>query len=364
MDFDEKPVRPVAAERDARFQGKVDESDRARCRGGERAVTGMRTPWVDWSNYFGAADATSKSDNLLRNERGIAAALADLEYQRMELINFNVFDNKTFEQYAQSPDGPTLKTWTEMRLPPGHPSFQQVGGDGVQIWRGDLIRHRTLTGICNDMRNPAMGSSGQLFARNVEFETTFPELGLDQFAKNRHGNRLSLLQPDPQVISRKLFTRDQSKGAPAADQGHGASDSADADCPYKKAPFFNVLAAFWIQFMTHDWFSHLDEARQRPFTDHDEFGCASERREWRRAAADAGTGGPARLPQGRQDGGRAAGRHVQSWILQVRRRRCPGTRSAQAFRQDDTQHRDGMVGCVANLRLRRALAATGQARPC
>src|SRR5262249_9673333 len=26
-----------------------------------------------------------------------------------------------------------------------------------------------------------------------------------------------------------------------------------------KAPFFNVLAAFWIQFMTHDWFSHMEE---------------------------------------------------------------------------------------------------------
>ena len=38
----------------------------------------------------------------------------------------------------------------------------------------------------------------------------------------------------------------------------------DADCPYRKAPFFNVLAAFWIQFMTHDWFSHLDEGQQRP----------------------------------------------------------------------------------------------------
>ena len=26
----------------------------------------------------------------------------------------------------------------------------------------------------------------------------------------------------------------------------------------------NVMAAFWIQFMTHDWFSHMSEGRQRP----------------------------------------------------------------------------------------------------
>jgi hypothetical protein len=54
------------------------------------------------------------------------------------------------------------------------------------------------------------------------------------------------------VISRKLFMRAHS--APAAcDDGHGAPRfSTDANCDYKKAPFFNVLAAFWIQFMTHD----------------------------------------------------------------------------------------------------------------
>ncbi|MGO9516880.1 MAG: peroxidase family protein, partial [Candidatus Korobacteraceae bacterium] len=30
------------------------------------------------------------------------------------------------------------------------------------------------------------------------------------------------------------------------------------------APFFNVLAAFWIQFMTHDWFSHMEEGHNAP----------------------------------------------------------------------------------------------------
>ena len=39
--------------------------------------------------------------------------------------------------------------------------------------------------------------------------------------------------------------------------------SPDANCDYKKAPFFNVLAAFWIQFMTHDWFTHLENGHNR-----------------------------------------------------------------------------------------------------
>ena len=82
-----------------------------------------------------------------------------------------------------------------MRLPADHPEYGDVGGAGEQLCRGQLIRHRTLTGICNDIRNPLMGSTGQLFARNVEFSATFPELGRNQLAKNRHGDRLDCSSP-------------------------------------------------------------------------------------------------------------------------------------------------------------------------
>ena len=284
-------VRKIAPERTARFLGKVEESH-ARCRGDDAAVKFMRTPWVDWSNYWGAGDATSKSAThdagpqiLDRNTRGVNGALEDLEYQRMELIKFNLFDNKTYQQYATGRmvdgklvEGPELKTWKEMQLPPGHPAFKDlaVQPDGGQVCKGQLIRFRTLTGICNDIRNPAMGSTGQWFARNVQFESTFPDLRQNSLAMNRHGDRLSLLKPDPQVISRKLFTRDQT-GAADCNQGHGVAGSATADCPYKKAPFFNVLAAYWIQFMTHDWFSHLEDARNDQSRIMTSLGCATQR---------------------------------------------------------------------------------------
>src|SRR5438128_7637990 len=151
-----------------------------------------------------------------------------------------------------------------MRLPHDHPSYQDVGGAGTQLCRGDLIRFRTLTGICNDIRNPAMGSTNQRFARNVQFEATFPDQSEQQLARSRHGDRLCLLKPDPQVISRKLFTRAATADVSCND-GHGLPDYApEASCDYKKAPFFNVLAAFWIQFMTHDWFSHLREGHNGP----------------------------------------------------------------------------------------------------
>ena len=61
------------------------------------------------------------------------------------------------------------------------------------------------------------------------------------------------------MISRKLLARDQTQPAKCnAGLGVGGN-STDSHCDYQKAPFFNVLAAFWIQFMTHDWFGHLKD---------------------------------------------------------------------------------------------------------
>jgi hypothetical protein len=258
--------RKVASTRDLRFEGKVTEAN-ALCRGGQRALQFRNTPWVDWSNYWGAGDDSSIPKDFLSNklvaERGVAGALLDLEYQRMELIKFNLFDNNgTYPQFVLGHNGiggAALKVWPEMRLKPQHPEYKSVGGDGQQACKGDLTRWRTVDGVCNDVLNPAVGSSGQLFARNVEFETTFPESNQAVYTRNRHGNRLGLLEPDPQVISRRLMTRVQSDPE-ACRNGYGlAENSKAANCDYKKAPFFNVLAAYWIQFMTHDWFSHLEE---------------------------------------------------------------------------------------------------------
>ncbi len=268
-------IQTVAKTREQRFLGKVPDTT-ARCLGGKRAESLREGPWLDWPNYWAAGDATSLAPARLLsgakvigpNAHGINAALYELELQRIELIKFNLFDNnKTYEAYVTGRNGeagPVLNTWPEMRLPQSHPDFNSVGGGQAQVCRGELIRFRTLTGICNDIRNPLMGSTNQLFARNVEFDTTFPDLGLSEMTKNRHGDRLGLLKPDPQVISRKLFTRAQSQ-PDKCHEGYGLPGSAkEAECDYEKAPFFNVLAAFWIQFMTHDWFAHLEEGHNRP----------------------------------------------------------------------------------------------------
>ena len=256
----------VAGRREQRFLGKV-ERYAANCRGGEVAVAQQGTPWLDWSNYYATGGDGSKSGRDLADRIGVDGALLDLELQRLELITFNLLDNSgTYPAYAQGRDGvegPALTVWPEMRLPPDHARFADVGGDGVQVCRGDLVRHRTVTGICNDVKNPLMGSSGTLFSRNVAFDSASPRLGRTELVRNRHGDRLGLLRPDPQVISRRLFTRAQTAPDRCRD-GEGLPDaSADARCDYREAPFFNVLAAFWIQFMTHDWFTHLEEGHNR-----------------------------------------------------------------------------------------------------
>ena len=260
--------REVALHRADRFLGKVHE-DTARCRGGKAAAMGQTTPWVDWQSYWGTGGSESvvggiagKLGFLSPNRRGIYGALLDLEYQRVELLKFNLFDNSgTYEEYARRQNDPTAlaKIWPQFRLPEGHPFHTAVGGNGSQRCTGELVRFRTLTGVCNDILNPLMGSTGQPFARNVSFESTFPEWGLSELTKNRHSQRLGLLTPDPQVISRKLFARRQSSPEKCNDGRGPPNDLTRARCDYEKAPHINVLAAFWIQFMTHDWFSHLDE---------------------------------------------------------------------------------------------------------
>jgi hypothetical protein len=271
--------RSVAEEPKDRFLGKVQDFT-ARCRADAVADAHRATPWVDWSSYWGTGDAGTRSGfgflgRLSPRQRGVDGALLDLEYQRIELLKFNLFDNHTYPDYVRGRSavpGRSLKVWPAMRMPPEAPEYEAVGGPGAQLCSGELIRYRTLTGICNDIRNPLMGSANTLFARNVQFEETFPHLSQDEIVRNRHGGRIGLHSPDPQVISRELFTRQQAEPA-RCNEGQGGVP--DAACDYIKAPFFNVLAAFWIQFMTHDWFSHMDEGQSAQPTV--AMGCATRR---------------------------------------------------------------------------------------
>lgn len=288
--------RDIATDPAERFLGKVLE-DTARCRGGDTAVSMQPFPWVDWQNYWAMGNANSKSYGLnvlfLRhmfpNGRGIGGALLDFEHQRMEMIKFNLFDNSgTYEKYVtvlRDPAGVFSDPWPQMRLQSKDAQeFTRLQAEGLitdpivgsQQCTGKSIRFRDRNGYCNDIFNPLMGSTNQPFARNVQFDAvTFPDLEEPKKikeTKNRHGQRLALLEPNPQVISRKLFSRDQAKSM-NCNEGRGATQEPSL-CHYEKADWFNVLAAFWIQFMTHDWFSHLDEGQNS--TTMMSMGCTKE----------------------------------------------------------------------------------------
>ena len=84
------------------------------------------------------------------------------------------------------------------------------------------LRARTVDGTFNDLDDSAMGSVGCRFGRNVPLEFTYPE------------PEPQVLTPNPRLVSRELLTRGT----------------------FQPATTLNVLAAAWIQFEVHDWFSH------------------------------------------------------------------------------------------------------------
>jgi Animal haem peroxidase len=90
---------------------------------------------------------------------------------------------------------------------------------------------RSVDGSLNDLERPLMGSIGTRFGRNVPLGESF------------RGPETAMLEPNPRTISRELLTRER----------------------FLPAFTLNVLAAAWIQFEVHDWFSHGENEEQNPW---------------------------------------------------------------------------------------------------
>jgi Animal haem peroxidase len=90
---------------------------------------------------------------------------------------------------------------------------------------------RSLDGTLNDLQQPLMGSIHTRFGRNVPVPETFRE------------PPEAMLDPNPRTISRELMTRKR----------------------FLPATTLNVLAAAWIQFEVHDWFSHGKNEEENPW---------------------------------------------------------------------------------------------------
>jgi len=89
-------------------------------------------------------------------------------------------------------------------------------------WSAGNARWRSPDGSFNSLGHPRMGMAGSRFGRNFPLPECVPDSGDD------------LLDPSPRVISRELLARRT----------------------FIPATTLNLLAAAWIQFETHNWFSH------------------------------------------------------------------------------------------------------------
>jgi hypothetical protein len=101
---------------------------------------------------------------------------------------------------------------------------QVENGGGVAVV-SEPPHYRSYDGSQTDPEHPTMGKTGTRFGRNVPLEVTYPE-------------EQSVLDPSPREVSRELLNRDT----------------------FKPATTLNVLAACWLQFQNHDWFSHGDNS--------------------------------------------------------------------------------------------------------
>ncbi len=95
----------------------------------------------------------------------------------------------------------------------------------------DALACRRSNGAYNDLRCPVMGTRATRFGRNVPLTEAHPDVPS------------LLLSPNPRLVSERLLARRK----------------------FEPATGLNMLAAAWIQFQIHDWFSHGDNEIERPF---------------------------------------------------------------------------------------------------
>src|SRR5437660_4546061 len=89
---------------------------------------------------------------------------------------------------------------------------------------------RTTDGTYTDLSSPTMGCAGTRFGRNIPLSVAYPD-------------EAKVLAPNPRKVSRELLARDE----------------------FQPATSLNLLAAAWIQFMIHDWFSHGPNQKENPW---------------------------------------------------------------------------------------------------
>lgn len=128
------------------------------------------------------------------SRKKIIPALLQLSKMRKTLFSENLFDN-----YVARPE---------------------LSAEKKECGEKDKYSRR-IDGTCNNLNDPMEGASWSRMGRNVS--PTYAQT-----------NEKDLFYPDPRKVSRVLLGRKK----------------------FQPVPFLNLFAVSWIQFMTHDWFSH------------------------------------------------------------------------------------------------------------
>ncbi len=97
--------------------------------------------------------------------------------------------------------------------------------------KSSYLTTRTVDGTYNDLTVPTMGSANTRFGRNIPLKN----VNLPSDAE--------VLTPNPRTVSLDLLARES----------------------FQPATILNLLAAAWIQFMVHDWFSHGPNQKANPW---------------------------------------------------------------------------------------------------
>ena len=132
------------------------------------------------------------------------AGVLNLLVFRDDLRKHNLHDTSDLRKYDLPDTDPETRPTPEIR------------------WDPSFSYSRSPDGTFNDLEDPKMGAAKTRLGRNFPFD------------KIRVEDEKTLLKPSPREVSLKLMTR----------QG------------FRPAKTLNLLAAAWIQFQVHDWFSH------------------------------------------------------------------------------------------------------------
>jgi len=169
-------------------------------------------------------------------ELPLPAQLLQLAHFREDLRRFNLYDTETAEtegvaatEGVAGTDG--VAATEGVAGTDGVAATEAVAGTETPVngataaVTAEPPPYRTYDGSQTDPANPRMGQTGMRFGRNMPPEATQP-------------HEQTMLNPSPREVSNQLLNRDT----------------------FKPATSLNVLAACWLQFQNHDWFSHGDNS--------------------------------------------------------------------------------------------------------